>query len=61
MTRLTTLLTAILLSTVIAVGQDIRGGEISFTNVSSLTYSFDIYLYTQTSMGILHTNILFGT
>ncbi|MBE9492442.1 MAG: T9SS type A sorting domain-containing protein [Bacteroidetes bacterium] len=61
MTRLTTLLTAFLLSTIIAVGQDIRGGEISFTNVSSLTYSFDIYLYTQTSMGIPHTNILFDT
>jgi hypothetical protein len=37
--------------------QDINGGEIRFSHVSDNTYSFDVFLYTQTSMGLQHTGV----
>ncbi len=44
-----------------AKGQDIRGGEIrsywNGTDSSDNTYSFNVYLYTQTSIGINHSTI----
>jgi len=43
----------------ISFGQDIRGGEINYTYISNLTYKYDIYLYTRTSMGINHSSISF--
>jgi len=35
-------------------GQDIRGGEIQYRFLGGFEYQIDVYLYTQTSMGISH-------
>ena len=40
--------------------QDIRGGEMYVTHLTANTYSFDIRLYTRTSMGLSHDSILFN-
>jgi hypothetical protein len=45
--------------------QDLRGSEIYYKNNGGLQYSYDVYLYTQTSIGIDHSienfNLGFGT
>ncbi len=41
-----------------ALGQDIRGGEILFSHVGGYVYAFNVYLYTQTSIGINHATVL---
>src|SRR5689334_17924729 len=42
-----------------SVAQDIRGGEIHYSSISLYEYSFDIYLYTQTSLGIDRSREIF--
>ena len=39
--------------------QDIRGGEITYHWISGTTYSFDIVMYTQTSIGDSHDTVIF--
>ncbi len=43
----------------LSFGQDIKGGEMSYSLVSGLTCSFDVLLYSQTSLGISHDTIMF--
>ena len=38
--------------------QDICGGEMFYINLSGYTYQINVYLYTQTSLGINHSKIL---
>ncbi|NCP46080.1 MAG: T9SS type A sorting domain-containing protein [Flavobacteriales bacterium] len=45
----------ILLSTNIILAQDVIGGEISYSHVSSTTYNITSIIYSKTSMGINHT------
>jgi hypothetical protein len=57
MKKIIYLILVIYVTPVICLSQDIRGGEIRFSHVNNLTESFDIYLYTQTSLGINHSTI----
>jgi hypothetical protein len=56
MSKTTYILTAILFINT-AFAQDIKGGEVRFSHVSDNTFSFDVFLYTQTSMGLQHTGV----
>jgi len=58
MRTLTIILSFLFLLSNLVCAQDIRGGEITATYLSANTYSFNVFLYTKTSMLLDHSTVL---